>query len=69
MLYLFIILNQLQFPLITRKTEEPPRDSYFGYAACAHGAWEVLRTGNRVVHVHDIERCHPVLLDVFFYKF
>ena len=60
------IINQIEFPTINRKTEEPPRDTYYGYAACAYGAWEVVRTGNKIIYVHDIERCHPVIFDVFF---
>ena len=62
------VVGRLKFPPVMRKTEEPPRDSYYGYAACAYGSWEVVRTANRIVHVHDIERSHPVVMDVFFCK-
>ena len=62
------LVTRLQYPPYTRKTEELPRDSYYGYAACAYGAWEVVKTGNRIVHVHDIERSNPVLMDVLFFK-
>ena len=62
------LVSKLEFPPVMRKTEEPPRDSYYGYAASAYGSWEVVRTANRIVHVHDIERSHPVVMDVFFFR-
>ena len=62
------MVSKLEYPPYTRKTEKPLRDSYYGYAACAYGAWGLVKTGNRIVHVHDIERSHPVAMDVFFLK-